>query len=209
MNNTTYQIHETLEEGDELPLVIEKVFKSNANSINSTLQGLDADNCIKAIEMIEKAENIEIYGFGGSSSVAQDLAHKFLKVGIKCHAYFDNDLQAMSASLLGQNDVVVAISHSGRNKALLSNLKIAHEAGATIIAVTDYGKTPISKIADVVLYTTASQTAFKSDALSSRIAQLTILDTLFVGVAFVSYGESQENIIKTRNATVDKKIIQE
>jgi DNA-binding MurR/RpiR family transcriptional regulator len=88
-------------------------------------------------------------------------------------------------------------------------LKIAHEAGATIIAVTDYGKTPISKIADVVLYTTASQTAFKSDALSSRIAQLTILDTLFVGVAFVSYGESQENIIKTRNATVDKKIIQE
>ncbi len=206
ISHPTQQIHEALEKEDDLELIVEKVFKSNANAINSTLRAVDAKAFRRAVELIAQSKTIEFYGFGGSSAVAQDAAHKFLKIGIKCAAIADNDLQAMSASLLAKGDVVVAISHTGRNKALLYNLNLARDAGASIIAITNYGKSPITKLADVVLYTSSSETAFKSDALSSRIAELTLLDALFVAVSFINYDQSQENITKTRNATVNKKL---
>ena len=206
ISNPTQQIHEALEKNDDLELVINKVFKSNSDAISSTLQTIDLEAYHRAVDLIAQAKHLEFYGFGGSSAVAQDAAHKFLKIGIKCAAISDNDLQAMSASLLTKDDVVVAISHTGRNRALLYNLNIARETGASIIVITNYGKSPITKLADVVLYTSSSETAFKSDALSSRIAELTILDSLFVAVSFINYDQSQENITKTRNATVNKKL---
>lgn len=206
ISSPAHQIHESLEKNDDLHQVISKVFKGNADAISSTLQVVDEDAYIRAVDLIGKAGRLEFYGFGGSASVAMDASHKFLKIGIKSQAINDNDLQAMSASLLGPGDVVVAISHTGRNQALLYNLNLAKEAGATIIAITNIGKSPITKLAHVVLFTSSIETAFKSDALSSRIAELTILDALFVGVSFINYDRSHEFITKTRSATVKKKV---
>ena len=62
------------------------------------------------------------------------------------------------------------------------------------------------KKADIVLYTSSSETAFNSDALSSRIAELAIVDMLYVGVAFKKYDEAYNNIVKTRKALDSTKI---
>ncbi len=197
--------HEALKRDDTLETIKEKVFKSNSEAILSTLKSISEEEFEKAVELLANAKRIEFYGFGGSAAVALDASHKFLKIGVKCQALNDNDLQAMSASLLSEGDVVVAITHTGRNKALLYNLKLAREAGASVIVITNFGSSPVLKHADVTLFTTAQETAFKSDALSSRIAELTIIDALYVSIAFDRYEESNKNIGITRNATIGKK----
>ena len=199
------QIHEAIEKEDGAIEIKRKVFESDLRAVTETLEVLDDAAFLKAVDALAEAKTIEFYGTGGSGSVALDAQHKFLKIGRKCFAYADVDLQAMAASILEPGDVAFGISHTGGSKDLLEALNLAKDAGATVIAITNYGRSPITKISDVVLFTSSRETAFKSDALSSRIAELVILDALWAAVAFRNYEKSYENILKTRNATASKK----
>jgi len=200
------QIHESIAKTDDPLAIKKKVFESDTLAITETLKVLDDRSFSAAVKLVAAARRLEFYGTGGSGSVALDAQHKFLKIGKKAQAYTDVDLQAMSASLLGAGDVVVGISHSGGNKEILDSLEIAKRNGASVVAVTNYGRSPITKISDVTLFTAAGETAFKSDALSSRIAELVIIDALWTAVAFEDYDASFDSISKTREATASKKI---
>ncbi|WHH57319.1 MurR/RpiR family transcriptional regulator [Petroclostridium sp. X23] len=201
----SHQIHEALEKSDDVLTIKQKVFNADAQAIHDTLKVLDDNEFKKAVELISQANHVEMYGVGGSSAVVLDAQHKFLKVGLKCSVYTDTNLQAMSASLLGKGDVVIGISHSGGSKDIIEILEIAKEAGAATISITNYSKSPILKVSDVVLFTASKETAFKSDALASRIAELAIIDALFVAVSFTGYEKSFKSIQKTRDATASRK----
>ncbi len=200
------QIHEAIGAEDDLPSIKKKVFESDVLAITETLKVLDDAAFAEAVRLVSSARRLEFYGTGGSGSVALDAQHKFLKIGRKAAAYTDADLQAMSASLLAPGDVAVGISHSGGNKAILDALEIAKRNGAAVVAITNYGRSPITRLSDATLFTAAGETAFKSDALSSRIAELVILDALWTAVAFAEYDASFDNIRKTREATSSKKL---
>lgn len=200
------QIHEAIGREDDLATIKKKVFESDRLAIAETLKVLDDAAFAAAVDLFASARRLEFYGTGGSGSVALDAQHKFLKIGKKAFAHTDVDLQAMSASLLGAGDVAVGISHSGGNKEILDALEIAKRNGAAVVAITNYGRSPIVKISDATLFTASGETAFKSDALSSRIAELVILDALWTAVAFRDYDAAYESIGKTREATASKKI---
>jgi DNA-binding MurR/RpiR family transcriptional regulator len=199
------QIHEAIEKDDDLSAIKQKVFNAHMQTLIDTLEVLNNEEFEKAVELIANANRLEFYGEGGSGVVALDAQHKFLKIGLKSFASIDSNLQAMSASLLQKGDVVVGISHSGASRNLIESLEIAKKMGASIIAITNYSKSPILKVSDVVLFTISKETAFKSYAMSSRIAELAIIDALVMGVAFRHYEESLKNIQKTRDATLSKK----
>lgn len=199
------QIHEAIEREDDLITIKEKVFNAHIQTLIDTLEILNNEELEKAVDLIANANKLEIYGEGGSGVVALDAQHKFLKIGLKSFAYLDSDLKAMSASLLQKGDVVVGISHSGVSRNLIESLEIAKKAGASIITITNYSKSLILKVSDVVLFTISKETAFKSYAMSSRIAELSIIDALVMGVAFRRFEESILNVQKTRDATFSKK----
>ncbi|GGF22890.1 hypothetical protein GCM10010954_22110 [Halobacillus andaensis] len=166
----------------------------------------DNDELNKAVEVIAEASFIEFYGSGGSGTVALDAHHKLLKLGIKSFAYNDSTLQAMSASVLSEKDVVIGISHTGATKEVLNALKLAKDAGATVICITNSSKSPITKISDIVLQTASKETLFRTDAISSRIAQLTIIDILVASIANQKYDYYLNNLQKTRKSTIGKKL---
>jgi RpiR family carbohydrate utilization transcriptional regulator len=200
------QIHESIRKGDDPTIIKKKIFGSSILAIQETLKVLHDLSFLKAVEILSYAKTIEFYGTGASGSVVLDAQHKFLKIGKKCFAYNDVDLQAMSATLLSEGDAVVAVSHSGQNKEVLEAIKLAKMGGASIISITNYGRSPITKVSDVVLFTSSPETAFKSDAISSRIAELVILDSLWAAIAFNDYDRAYKNIMKTRGATASKKL---
>ncbi len=112
---------------------------------------------------------------------------------------------AMSSSLLGPSDVALGISHTGASRDVTDALARARSHGATTICITHRPSSPITKVSDVVLVTAAQQTAFRSEASSSRIAQLTIIDTLYVGVGNRNPERSLRMIERTREATASKR----
>lgn len=200
------QIHEVIEKGDNVEKIKKKVFQSNIQALYDSMEVCSDEEIQKAVNAISKARLIEFYGNGGSGTVALDAHHKLLKLGIKSFAYSDSVLQAMSASVLSENDVVIGISHTGSNTDVLAAMKLAKEAGATLICITNASKSPITNISDIVLQTASKETLFRTDAISSRIAQLTIIDILVAAVANQKYELTYNNLQKTRRSTIDKKL---
>lgn len=200
------QIQEAIERGDDVVTIKKKVFQSNIQALYDSIEVCSDEEIQKAVEAISNARLIEFYGTGGSGTVALDAQHKLLKLGIKSFAYTDSVLQAMSASVLTNQDVVIGISHTGSNTDVLAAMKLAKEVGATLICITNSSKSPITKISDIILQTASKETLFRTDAISSRIAQLTIIDVLVAAVANQKYDIYQANLQRTRNSTTEKKL---
>ena len=84
-------------------------------------------------------------------------------------------------------------------------LKIAKEHGASTVAVTNSGKSPILKQSDIVLATSSEETQYNILALNSRIAQLTIIDSLYFYVIHNRSKEALESIQETEHSLLSKK----
>ena len=199
------EIYAAIEPGDDLSTIKNKVFQANAQALRDTLEVLDEHALQRAVDALAGAHRVEIYGVGGSSPLALDAYHKLLKLGVSVVALSDGDLMAMSSALLGPGDVALGISHTGASRDVTDALGRAKTLGATTIGITHRPSSPITKVSDIVLVTAAQQTAFRSDAGSSRIAQLTIIDVLYVGVAHKNHERSLQMIERTREATAAKR----
>lgn len=199
------QIHEVATHTDSTYDLIHKVMTANKTAIENTVQLLNPEQVERAIEAISKSKRLEFYGMGGSGAVAIDAQHKFFKYGISCIAYSDTHMQAMSASTMQKGDIAFAISHGGSSIDLVESLKVAREAGATTIAITGSIKSPITKVADIILAAVAKEQSFKLEPMSSRIAQLCIIDVLAIGVALRKSKVVLSNLQKSRKAVASKR----
>lgn len=195
-------IHQEIQPEDDVGSIAEKIFTSDIETLRDTLQITHAnrETVNWVVDKLLAARRIEFYATGGSAVSAQDAYHKFIRTGIPCSVHSDGHYQVTTASLLCEGDVVIAISHSGSNKDILEALKVAKGAGATTIGITGYGKSPIMKIADKCLYTTSRETEFRTEALSSRLAQISLIELLYVAVSLRRKDETVTNIKKIREA---------
>ena len=199
------QIHEEVGEDDSTSDIIKKVMSSNIKAIEDTMQVLSSQQVQCAVDAIANTRRLEFYGMGGSGSVALDAQHKFFKYGISCLAYTDPHMQAMSAATMGPGDVALGISHTGSSKDIVENLEIAAQAGATTICITGGMKSPITKVCDIVLMVVSKEQSYKPEPMSSRIAQLSIIDVLSVGVARTRPDAVLKNLQKTRKSLSAKR----
>lgn len=174
-------------------------------SLEKTKKSLKPESMALAAEKICKAKKIVIFGLGNSASVAIDASHKFLRAGLSAVAYTDNHMQVIAASHLSDGDIAIAISHSGSSKDIVEALKIAKDHGAATIAITNSGKSPILKQADIVLSTTADETRYNILALNSRIVQLAIIDSLYFYVVNNQSESTISSIKETEHSLLTKK----
>lgn len=130
--------------------------------------------------------------------MALDAEQKFSRIGLRASAFLDSHMQITHAVLLKPGDVVVGISYSGETVEIVDALKAAQKAGALTIAITNFSASLVAQTADLVLLTCSQENIFRSGAISSRIAQLSTIDTLFIAVALIDYKQSKEYIEKTR-----------
>ena len=201
------QMNIAIENSDAPETICQKIFNNEIAALHETLEIMNVDNLKEAAARIKAANQIEIFGSGGSFIVGEDIKHKFLKIGIKCSVISDVDMQAMAASLLDKNDVVIGISHTGSTKSILNCLNIAKKNNAYIILLTAATKSPMVKLANLVINVSGKETLFKSESSTARIAELVTMDTIFaILVADNSYNNYYLKIQKTRLATSENKL---
>jgi DNA-binding MurR/RpiR family transcriptional regulator len=201
----TETVYEQIAATDALPALKAKVFQANAQALKDTIEVLSDDELERAVDAIANARRVEVYGIGGSAPLALDAYHKFMKLGIAAVALSDSDLMAMSSSLLAPGDVALGVSHTGASRDVCDAMENAQKAGATTICITHRATSPITKVSNVKLFTAAKETAFGSDAMSSRISQLSIIDVLYAAVANKNYDRALARIQKTREASAGKR----
>lgn len=178
-----HQIHEDILPDDSVGVVARKVLQSDIQAIADTLAVLDEQLLERAVEALVNATRIEFYGIGPSLPVALDAYYRFLRIGLPVTVTHDAVMQAVSAANLPPGSVAFAISHSGRTRETLNALRSARAAGAFCILLSSHVHTPLSEYADIALITASRETAFRTAALTSRIAHLSVIDALYVAVA--------------------------
>jgi len=190
-------IHEDVQHEDPPATIVEKIFHSDIQALRDTLTALDLTAMEQAVTALRGARRVEIYGIGSAAPIAEDAHYRMLRIGIDCRVAVDSHVQAISASLAGPDVATLTVSHSGSTKETVLATQLAREAGATTIVITNYGKSPIQAFADVVLHTVARETRFRTEAMTSRIAQLAIVDALIACLAIDRYETSIATIQKT------------
>jgi DNA-binding MurR/RpiR family transcriptional regulator len=175
-------------------------------AIEDTRKVLDRAEVDRAIAILAAAERIEFYGIGTAAPIAEDAAYRFLRLGLQTKCATDSHAQAVSAAFTGPGVATVTISHSGRTAETLAATRLAREAGARTLCITNYGKSPLQKYCDVVLFTAAQETKFRMEAMSSRIAQTVVLDILYAGVAVTRWGASLDAIQRSYDILAGKRV---
>ena len=202
-------IHEDLGRDDPAATVLEKIFASNIQALQDTLKVLDAAQMARAVAAILAARRVEVYGIGSAAPVAEDANYRLMRIGIETKVVVDSHVQAISASLVGPGVATVTISHSGSTIETVTATRLAKKAGATTICITNYGKSPLVAHADIVLHTMARETQFRTEAMTSRIAQLAIVDALIACLALATYDRAVDTIAHTFEVLADKRYQQE
>jgi len=198
-------IHETVNEGEEVPELIRKVFDANSAAISRTLDTLDFASVRQAILDLAAAETIIFFGLGGSAVVAMDAYHKFFRIGIPCHWFNDPHMALMTAAMMRPGQVFVAVSHSGSSRDVVEALEVAAASGATTLAIVSHSKSPVSKVATRTLCVASSETGYRFEPMASRIAHLSVIDVLSVGVSLHLSDKVVANLAKSRKALARKK----
>jgi DNA-binding MurR/RpiR family transcriptional regulator len=168
---------------DTTEQVVRKVTGADARAITETARAVSIASLENAAKAIGAARRIDIFGAGASSSVAHDLQFKLHRIGLTSHCYADPHSAISSVALLGAGDVAIGLSHSGSTGDTIRYLEVAAASGATTVGITNHPRAPIARTADILVTTAARETTFRSGAMASRIAQLTLVDVLFVLVA--------------------------
>jgi DNA-binding MurR/RpiR family transcriptional regulator len=168
---------------DTLAHVVAKIVFSETRALEETQNCLDLKALQAAVDLVGAARRIDVIGIGASGFVAHDLQQKLHRIGLIAFVWTDIHAALTAAALVDHRDVVIGISHSGETLDTIEPLQTAAARGATTVALTNFSGSPITSHASIVLRTAARETTYRAGATASRIAQLAVVDALFVCVA--------------------------
>lgn len=174
-----------------------KVFDSTIDTLLKVRDSLNPELLDQAVSALCNANRVEFYGFGASGAVAADAQHKFFRLQLATAAHSDHHIQNMSAMSMQPGDVVVAISQSGRTRALLHSMEMVKSMGGIVIGLAPSG-TPVIKHASIPIEVDVEEDIEIYTPLSSRIAHLVIIDVLAIGVAQRKGPDLQDHLFKLK-----------
>lgn len=175
---------ELVKSTDDTKTVLEKVFSLNIRSLEDTARMIDSVVFEQVARWVAEARQLYFYGCGGSGVIARDADLYFSYLG-ESRAITDPGQQIVASTWLGEKDVVIGISHTGSNHATIRGLKAAADARAKTVCITNFKDSPITKVAQEVLLTSFGEKGVGSISLASRVAQMSLIEALYVRVAML------------------------
>ncbi|MFT6888860.1 MAG: RpiR family carbohydrate utilization transcriptional regulator, partial [Halioglobus sp.] len=196
---TQPSITRDIESGDSISHVAAKVFESTQASLSATQNNIDTAAIEKVVNIFARSRCIVLCGLGASSSVALDAQHKLLRFETPVIAHTDLINQRMTAAGLAPGDCLVCISYTGRTGAMVEVSALGKEAGATIIGITT-ANSPLAAVCDVTLAVEASEDTELYTPMTSRIAQLVLIDVLATCLALKKGPEFSAHLAKLKRS---------
>ena len=169
-----------------------KITVDNVNeALSNTLATNEENTLMSVAELIMSAKKVEIYGIFRSAVVATDFYYQLLQLGIPATFVSDVLTCAVSASMLGEGSLVIAISSSGQTQDIINAVKLAKCNNVPVVCITAHKNSPLAKLSDEVLIAAPSGNSLTSSETEIRTAQLTITDAIctFLQTKFDKTGE--------------------
>lgn len=170
--------------------VAEKIINSNQTALESLKYYLDSATLESSLEKILKSNSLTFFGQGGSTVVAYDAYHKFLRSSFHCNYIADYHMQISYATKLNSSDCAFLFSHSGETKETIHLARLLRDNGVSIISMTGNPNSPLVEFSDSIFVIHSDESKFRTESLTSRILYLTVLDILYT---LVMYSDEDSN----------------
>ncbi|AHV96464.1 MurR/RpiR family transcriptional regulator [Paenibacillus sabinae] len=190
--------YQEIRPNDTVPAIMQNVSNNNIQSIRDTLTILDPNMVELAVKALDQARRIYFFGVGASNLIAMDAQQKFLRINKTSFSFADPHVQLTSAITADSGDTAVCISYSGETKEVIRAASLFKEQGGTVISITKYGNSTLSRQSDIPLCTSSTENEIRSGAMASRITQLNLIDILYLAVASRNYEQSVTYLEKSR-----------
>ena len=113
----------------------------------------------------------------------------------------------MKISIMTGRDVLFAISSSGRTQNIIKGVTLAKENKVTVISLSDFAISPLTKISDFNLYTTPRNVKFFMNIdMPLIIGQIAIIDVLYSCCCVRMAERASENYRKTKASADSEKL---
>ncbi len=202
---TFYHSYEDINIEDSPSEVKKKIFSGAISTLITNEQFDNVQSYKDAHSLISQAERIIFLGYAASAAMCYYAYFRFIELGYNCNFFPDSHVNAAVLTKPRPKDLVFCISHSGETKDLITALeKIAHK-DISVILITSSENSTLAKLADVVLVTKGDETNIATDAMSSRVAQLCIIDSLFSIVSLGGGQDAMSRLMMTRQTFLDYK----
>jgi len=193
---------------DNIDVIIQKVYLAQEEVSKNTLHQIDKDAIEKTALKIVEARKVLIFCSGKSLVAGISFYYRINRLNINCNIYSDLPLMMIAASHVGPEDLVLVVSNSGTNPALIMATEKARENKATITTITSYQSSPLAKLANYGIFTAAcEESGFFGESTVSRVAQILITDILYATIV-VKYGPPALQLLQ-KSADVLQKMAKE
>ena len=162
---------------------IEYIAVNLQGAITSTKQIMEQETVEKAVDLICSSRRVFLYGIGTSAHATLDMQSRLLRYGKTVSVVADSHFQAMTSSVLGEEDLVIAFSLSGYTEDIVDALSIAKSNGTKVITITNHRLSPAAELADVVILSAGKESPIDGGSLGGRVSQMYIVDILCTGYA--------------------------
>lgn len=202
--STVMESESTSSKIDSLEFTLDKIIQSHISALKETRMLIQEDEVEKTLRMMEDAKTIYFFGVGDSLLSAKEARNKFLRITNKVSCVDDPHMQAMTASMADENDLIFIISYSGSTKDNVHVAKIAKDSGAKVVGITRFLKSPLTGYTDTLLVCGSNEGPLDGGSMGAKLSQLYIIDVLFQEYYRRNKGMSKENNKKTSKAVVEK-----
>jgi len=192
-------VHRDVGPDDSTSDAVTKVMDASIQSLLEMRSQLSSMPIDAAVSAMQSARQIAFAGLGASGHVARDASHKFFRLGIPCTSLRDTTMILQFAAIAGQDDVMVLLSHTGRWKEFARAASLARERGATVIALTNPDSN-VAKEAGILFPCRLIEDTSVYTPMSSRLAQLALLDAIQVALALAQGEIASDNLRRSKNA---------
>lgn len=204
-NEPIADLTEAIQASDSMETLLGKTHLNYINNIERTFELVDEKKLSEAVETIQKARRVYLFGIGASAIICQDFYHKLSRIGMNVIFNADAHTQLASAAFMTGEDVCICVSYSGESREVLYPADYAKQQGTAIIGITGLSKNSLSKTADQVFYIPHEEKNIRLGAISSRNASFVIIDLLYLGLCRTNLELTKEDIAKTRKMIQDYK----
>lgn len=171
--------------------VLDSIMQADLNNIARTAELLPKETFVAVVKVLKDARDLHILGLRSAFSLAHFLAISmhFLRRSPHLMGSGTHDLWG-EISLLGPNSVLFAISFPRYTRLTVEAAQTAHDAGVTVISLTDSVLSPLAACSDYVLPAFYRLDSF----VESYAAAFSVLNAVVTGIAFLDGVNTSERL---------------
>lgn len=167
--------------------VCRTIFQRSIQMLQDTWKNLDINTIEKVAGLIAESKRIILLSVGRSKVTTEALFSRLYRLGYNVQSFNDPHEQVIITSLVGKNDLVIAVSNFGESKSVVEGVVRANKNGATTVGITSVAQSSLAKAVKYCIFSAydyeAGEMGKYYEPSCENIPQVTIMDCIYMLLA--------------------------